>query len=320
MARMKDITAQAPSYMNTRFLDVVSMMDPSKTNKYTELIIKLLDKSPNRPYNLDEMLQDMKESYGVDLYNFVGLEIKHLTFMYSYLGSFSSSYIKTIMNFINACEKGQLKGVDVTKINSVDEIQDHMSLISLRNISKKLEKEVVKDYEDDEWLIVRPFTRESSLKYGYGSKWCTAMENNEEYFFNYTEKGKLIYCLNKTNGMKVAVNHNFKHEGKNDLSFWNREDERVDSMMCGLPFNILMEIKRLLEMDNNPNKMLNEKSWLDSYNFNRNRNEKNAIREIRLQGNTVVDNLHQGDDVSDFYYDPSEEIRVINEYDNVIRI
>lgn len=325
MARMKDITSQAPSYMNTRFLDVVSMMDPSKTNKYTELIIKLLDNnSPNRSHNLDEMLQDMKESYGVDLYNFVGLETKQFNLLYAYLGSFSSSYIKTIMNFINACEKGQLKGIDVTKINSVDEIQDHMSLISLRNISKKFEKEVVKDYEDNEWLIVRPFTRESSVKYGYGSKWCTSMENNQEYFFNYTEKGKLIYCLNKTNGMKVAVHHNFEHEDKVGLSFWNREDERVDSMMCGLPFNILMEIKRLLEMDNNPNKMLNEKSWIDSRNFNRNRIEKNAIREIRLHGNTVVGNfpIVENTEVvgTDFYYDPSEQTWDVYGAENTIRI
>jgi len=272
MARIKDITAQAPSYMNTRFLDVVSMMDPSKTNKYTELIIKLLDNNiPNRSHNLDEFLQDMKEVYGVDLSNFVGLETKQFNLLHAYLGSFSSSYIKTIMDFINACEKGQLKGVDVTKINTVNEIQDHMSLISFKNISKKLEKEVVKDYEDNEWLIIRPFTREASIKYGYGSKWCTAMENNAEYFFKYTEKGKLIYCLNKINGMKFAVHHNYRHDTKNDLSFWNREDERVDSMICGLPFNILIEIKGLLEMDTNPNKMLNEKSWWDSYEINKNK-------------------------------------------------
>jgi hypothetical protein len=97
------------------------------------------------------------------------------------------------------------------------------------------------------------------------------MENNAEYFFKYTEIGKLIYCLNKTNGMKFAVHHNYRHDTKNDLSFWNREDERVDSMICGLPFNILIEIKRLLEMDNNPNKMLNEKSWWDSYEINKNK-------------------------------------------------
>jgi hypothetical protein len=41
--------------------------------------------------------------------------------------------------------------------------------------------------------------------------------------------------------------------------------------MCGLPFNILIEIKRLLEMDTNPNKMLNEKSWWDSYEINKNK-------------------------------------------------
>jgi hypothetical protein len=138
------------------------------------------------------------------------------------------------------------------------------------------------------------------------------MENNEEYFFNYTERGKLIYCLNKTNGMKVAIHHNFKNQDEYDLSFWNREDVRVDSMMCGLPFNILMEIKRLLEMDNNPNKMLNEKSWSDSYNFNRNRSEKVPIRLERAENTETVG--------VDFYYDPSEETWGVNETENAIRI
>lgn len=313
MARMKDISAQAPTFMNTRFLDIVSMMDPSKTNKYTELIIKLLNNSPQRSYDIDELLVDMKESYGVDLSNFVGLESKYFTLMYAFLGTFNTSYVKTIMNFINACEKGQLKGVDVTKINSVDEIQDHMSLISLRNISKKLEKEVVKDYEDNEWLIIRPFSREASIKYGYGSKWCTAMENNSEYFFTYTERGKLIYCLNKTTGMKVAVFHSFKNDRHDDLSFWNREDERVDSMFCGLPINILMVIKEILEMDNTPNKMLNEKSWSDSYNFNRIRLEKREA--VRLHRVPMEEQVPMTENMTepDFYYDPSEINQVEDE-------
>ena len=297
---MKDIIAQAPSYMNTRFLDVVSLMDLSKTNKYTELIIKILDSYTNRDNDLQIMLEDIRETYHIDLYNVVGLETKQLSLLYSYLGSFNSSYIKSIMDFINACEKGQLKGVDVTNINTVKDIQDHMSLISLKNISKKLEREVVKDYEDNDWLIIRPFTHESSIKYGYGSKWCTAMENNAEYFFNYTENAKLIYCLNKINGMKVAVNHNYKTEGKKDLSFWNREDERIDSMMCGLPDNILMEIKKLLEMDTNPNKMLNEKSWLDSYNLNRNNFMKTGTDEL-IQVEIVEDRVqNEYADIIDF--------------------
>ena len=100
--------------------------------------------------------------------------------------------------------------------------------------------------------------------------------------------------------MKVAVNHNYKTEGKKDLSFWNREDERIDSMMCGLPDNILMEIKKLLEMDTNPNKMLNEKSWLDSYNLNRNNFMKTGTDEL-IQVEIVEDRVqNEYADIIDF--------------------
>ena len=81
--------------------------------------------------------------------------------------------------------------MDVTKINEVSEISELMSVIKLKNISKKLQKQVFKDYEDDEWLIVRPFTGEASQKYGYGTKWCTSSESYQAHFFLIRKKGNL---------------------------------------------------------------------------------------------------------------------------------
>ena len=57
---------------------------------------------------------------------------------------------------------------------------------------------------------------------------------------------------------------------------------------------------KLLEMDTNPNKMLNEKSWLDSYNLNRNNFMKTGTDEL-IQVEIVEDRVqNEYADIIDF--------------------
>ena len=45
MAKRADIIEQAPDFMKLNLLDVIMLMDPSKTNKYTPLMVKLFTKN-----------------------------------------------------------------------------------------------------------------------------------------------------------------------------------------------------------------------------------------------------------------------------------
>jgi hypothetical protein len=90
-------------------------------------------------------------------------------------------------------------------------------------------------YEDDEWLVLRPLTRESSVKYGAGTKWCTASTNEEYQFYRYTRRGILIYTINKKTGQKVAAFKNTDPYNEPELSFWNEIDTRIDSYEAELP-------------------------------------------------------------------------------------
>jgi hypothetical protein len=90
-------------------------------------------------------------------------------------------------------------------------------------------------YEDDEWLVLRPLTRESSVKYGAGTKWCTASTNEEYQFYRYTRRGILIYTINKKTGQKVAAFKNTDPYDEPELSFWNEVDTRIDSYEAELP-------------------------------------------------------------------------------------
>jgi hypothetical protein len=67
---------------------------------------------------------------------------------------------------------------------------------SKRAKSKKLTKEVVKIYEDDNLLVIRPMTKEASCKYGANTKWCTSgrLDNRFSHHF---DDGLLVYYIVK---------------------------------------------------------------------------------------------------------------------------
>jgi len=61
-----------------------------------------------------------------------------------------------------------------------------------------------KIYEDNRWLVVRPFTLESSSLYGRHTQWCTVRDNNSlidkmhsSLFYGYISSGVLYYIIDK---------------------------------------------------------------------------------------------------------------------------
>lgn len=282
MAKRTDIEKQAPDFMKMNLLDIIMMLDSSKTNKYTPLMVKLFTQDYNqrnmRKHHLNEIHNELRNGYNLVLNN---MSDDRAPLIYQFLGCFHSEFVRSMTNFVEASEKKQLpEGMDVTKINDISEIHQLMSLINLKNISKNLQKQVFRDYEDNEWLIVRPFTSEASQKYGYGTKWCTASESYQGHFFNYSEDGKLLYCINKISGIKVAVYYRLYQEKGSELSFWNMVDERVDSMMCELPNAILGVIKDILFVkDSFTNRQLNEQAWSTSYSLYKEFEKSHSVEE-----------------------------------------
>lgn len=275
MARKRDIVENAPEFMKMNLLDLIMELDPSKTNKYTPLMVKIfsenyIERNVNNKEDYDYYLN---QEYNIPNYKDIQSECVPL---YSHLlNLFLPDFVKSCISFVDAAEKNQLPGLDISKISKISEITEIMSIIKLKSISKKLQTQVLKDYEDKEWLILRPFTHEASTKYGYGTKWCTSAENYVHHFFNYTRDGKLIYCINKITGKKVAVFQGISGEKMNELSFWNSADERMDSMICDLPNKIMDELKNILfSKELIPNCQLNEKVWNDSLTLYNSKKER----------------------------------------------
>jgi len=269
MAKLKEIKETAPAWTKFNFLDVISALDKSKTNKYTPMLLKvLINKMDNSILNNEDskyISEELVNVFGPKVNNFNCVE--KLIFYRMYDSLLSRSDHQLINNFIDLNERKVENGVDVQKIESFVDMNRYLSIASLKMFNKELRNQVVVDYDSDEWLIVRPITFEASSKYGAGTKWCTTSEDNPEHFFRYSKRGILIYIINKLNGYKVAC---YKSLEENQVEFYNQEDIRVDSMMVDLPMEILGRIKDIITSCKISNKELDIEKWTASEQLIRN--------------------------------------------------
>ena len=263
MPRIKEIKETAPSWTKFNFLDVITKLDKSKTNKYTPMLIRVLTDKINKTYQNQEDLKYIAEElgniFGLELHNFDVAE--QVIFYRLYESILNNSDYQLINNFIELNERKIENGVDVQKIETLEDMNRYLCIASLKMVNKELRNQVVVDYDSDEWLLIRPITFESSIKYGAGTKWCTTSESNPDHFFRYSKRGCLIYIINKLNGYKVACYKNFD---ENQIEFYNQEDIRVDSMMVDLPIDILGRIKDIIISCKISNKELDIEKWTAS--------------------------------------------------------
>ena len=109
-------------------------------------------------------------------------------------------------------------------------------------------------YRDDRWLVVKPLTLNASIKYGYNTKWCTASKDNPLTFYKYSKEGILIYVIERKTNIKWAVYWEINEVGKKcEMSWWNAEDDRLDSMLVIIPEYIMSTIKSELFLESQPN-------------------------------------------------------------------
>lgn len=266
MAKLKEIKESSPVWMTTSFIDMVSLIDKSKTNKYVKMISNLVEKNMNeRISNWDNYdVEHMRETlnlWGIDTTNLSNFECFYYR---SILDMVQNSDRDILVEFMKLHENNSFKGIDVNQIKSIEEIAGLVSILTLNTIDSKYSKQIHIDFENNEWLIIRPLTVESSFKYGAATKWCTTSRNNPDHFFRYTEDSALIYCLNKLTGYKVACL--IKISSNRNISFWNSIDEHVDSINTELSSEIFELIKKIyLDPELKSNKELGGEYWMNSH-------------------------------------------------------
>jgi hypothetical protein len=156
-----------------------------------------------------------------------GLNDGEMYYMANYLAEhFSTDTYSTLKEFMNYMDKGQIENKDVSTYKDLDDVRGAVTLASMKELTKDLEGQVIKEYEDEKWVVVRPLTFSASAKYGASTRWCTTYQREKQYFEKYWRRGILVYFINKQTGYKFAGYKGI--DGDSEFSFWNAEDNRTD--------------------------------------------------------------------------------------------
>ena len=285
---VKKILSESPEN-NFGLVDFIKLVYPTAKSKYYNMITNLIKKDS---LNDEELVKEEKSLIKQIFPDANPEDLDKLSNFQLYMAfRLTTGLYETrdeweyLSKFIEYNELGLIENNDVTSYKSIEQIKDVVTKAQVRKIEKELESQVLKVYDDNEWLAFRPLSYSASVKYGYGTKWCTAMDRDSDYFQRYTQNGILIYCVNRTSTKKVAFYTDVRPDHPNNLehryqsiSFWNEKDESIDSLFTGLPVGVLKAIKN--EIDNNYqcNRMFFSKEELERTS-NKEKNFKKSISD-----------------------------------------
>jgi hypothetical protein len=240
---MHELTLNNPSLVINAIEIINSLFNKSK---YTELSVNLIKnyrENKQNDYNrIDGLKLELIHEFNLDE-DFINPksneEILNLHFVLTEY--FGYNNFRLIRKFEELNERNLIINNDLTRFKTFEELELEVSLAELKSLNKDLERQTIKLYENDEWLVIKPMSFLASKKYGSSTRWCTTMEHNPDYYLKYSRNGILIYCLNKKTGDKVATYKALSIHENRETSFWDMSDTRIDSIESGLP-NEIMEI------------------------------------------------------------------------------
>ena len=220
MNRLDRLKEQHPD-LNVSLIDIISFLDPTDSYKYTEFLIK--------------NFKNDSQYYSTDKYEFMGLMGVFL---------FGSGEIETLNEFERHSKANRIKNKDISQYTNFLELNNEIKVATEIENRKKLEKEILKIYEDDTWFILTPLSLEASQVYGANTKWCVTQE---KYWKQYLITHRLIYVLNKKTETKIAFSRDFN---KNKFQAWDELDKEVDPMFVNfIPDELFLKIRKELQED-----------------------------------------------------------------------
>jgi hypothetical protein len=209
MSRLDKLKEQHPE-LNVSVMDVIAKLDPTKTYKYTEFLVK-----------------KFKEFY--DDYDdwVIGLGMEMM----------GSENMESLNEFEIHTKANRITNPDISQYKDFNQIHKAVEEAEEKVRLKELEKQVIKLYDDDEWSVVIPLSYEASKIYGANTKWCTTQERHwNDYYKTY----KLIYIQNKKTNEKYAVSRHWEDNKK--VQAWMSNDDESSPMLLPLPIEVMSVI------------------------------------------------------------------------------
>lgn len=236
MNRIEELKKHNP-YYGKSLIDMLSYV--LEKPKYVEMAIRMTkDKQSKLGYYRD--LQDtLVRQFGMSQEKVDALSRYEVDLTFIALENIGRENVSNLIKFADYNERKLIAQNDVSTYANFADLENQLSLAELRLVDKELQKQTHTLLDTEEWLMLKPLSFEASLKYGAGTRWCTAMKNDSEYFARYAKRGILIYTINKVTGHKVAAFKNLNPDYDRETSFWNAQDARIDSMETDLPSNVL---------------------------------------------------------------------------------
>jgi len=245
----KELKNQHPD-LNYNIIDIVSRIHPEGSSKYLHLLIKEF-KSKNI---------ELSKKHNCDFEYYLEYTKKNLKFpdeelsKLGYIDIRILYEISTLLNDIIDIEilerhhehhvNNRLENSDISTYNTIKDLINEVKKADFKSISNEQRKFIHVVFENDKWLIIKPLTFESSLKYGASTKWCTASKNNPYHFYRYTKNGNLYYVMNKEEIYKCAFYFGQEESDEMGINFhlYNEEDKRIDTAMLNIDRDIIMLI------------------------------------------------------------------------------
>jgi hypothetical protein len=264
MSRIDELKKQHPNYALST-IDIFKMISPNQSSKYVEMLIKL-DKNREftQPDAYRRQMIECMVGWGID-YNYLetfDLETLNIFFINANNLVGDSGKIRLFTKFASLNERKLIENNDVTSYSSWSDIEQAVALADVKQLDKKLEKEIKKIYEDDTWISLRPLSLEASMKYGANTKWCTTTESGQ-YYARYSSRGILIYNINKKTGYKVACFKNLSPDHDNEFSWWDVTDKKIEALESEAPSAVLEAIRNEIKTTTVSNQMLMTKAESD---------------------------------------------------------
>ena len=183
-------------------IDIISLADPTTTYKYLPFLIKILKKN-NQNDNMLKLIVDVL------------------------IGGSNIEYIKRFE------EHSVAKRISNSDISSYDIIQELIQEVKKGDEIvklKELEKQIIKIYDDKNWLVLTPLTYEASKIYGANTRWCITQKSTwDDYQWSY----KLIFIICKTTNQKWAISKNYN--SPLEIKGWKSNDDEIHPMNIPIP-------------------------------------------------------------------------------------
>jgi hypothetical protein len=238
-------------YLNMTLGEIIAQLDISKTKKYSQFLVKMLNQKFN-PENIDPLpfTEPIRtpSSYNMDkLDSILPNDTRKNLIIRGILCEmmFGESRAEMFINFCEMMERGIVNEKDISKYDSWEMIEyEFYNALNKKNMNEA-KKNTLKIYEDDQYLLLKPMTHTSSCVYGYGTKWCTSMINDPGYFYEHS-LGHLIYVINKKTNQrfgfyrkKTSCDFIFTRENNKVFTIYDAEDNEIDSFETKLPTELL---------------------------------------------------------------------------------